>query len=699
VPLRHGGVARPIDSAAGADAIIPPSLIRAHSFDVFDTLLVRTSARPVDLFRAAAERAVPGPRGRPGRAEVVGELSRRRRIAELQAVERHRLDAVGLDAIYAELDDLNALGVAPADLREAELALEREEVRPVRAGRERVEAARAAGLRILFVSDMYLPAVEIRAALDRFGIAHAEEPLYVSGELGVSKRTGRMFDHVLAAEGLRAGELVHTGDDPVTDDLAPTRRGIAVTPLTVARLSRFEAEVLSHSPAPKEVVSRLVGACRVARVTGAGEARDAAHAAMIGADVAGPLFAAYVAWVLRSAREEGIERLYFVARDAQVFLRIARELVGEGDPECRYLLGSRQAWFLPSVDRIDERALHWVLKPEWALRTPRALLPKLGVDAGEVAAELRAHGLGADTRIEGEAVKRFWELVRTVAPLVVERAALARETATAYFRQEGLLSPGRWALVDLGWRLTAQSALRQILVHAGHREEILGYYLAINRRRTRLAEAGPFRAFLVEDDDPSAARLLDGWVYGHQDVIEQVFAMADHGSCAGYRHAGGVVPVLRDRHADPRRDAFATGLQDAIVECARELSRAELLERHPEAVRAAGLAAGRLAVEHPTGEEAAALAWLPVGDDQNESRMRALAQPLRARDVRGRVHPGADAQRTEFAADTFWPEGSLALTAPPTRAALLTLRALHRRGTERAAGWGRQAGKPSERRR
>ena len=655
-------------------------MIRAHSFDIFDTLVVRTIARPADVFRAVAERAVPGPPDSPGRAAVVGEAARRRRTAELQAVEEEGLDAVGLDAVYARLGDLVELGVDLEAMRAAELELERDELRPVRAGIDRVEAARAAGRRILFVSDMYLPASAIQDALDRFGIARPGEPLYVSGELGVSKRTGRMFDHVLAAEGLRPEELVHTGDDAHNDIASAAARGIEVEPLTVARLNRFETEVLLHSPAPPAAATRIAGASRVARLARAGADGEAAHAAGIGGDVAGPLFAAYVAWVLRTAREEGIERLYFVSRDAQVFLRIARAIAREGDPECRYLLGSRQAWFLPGIDAIDRDALHWVLKPGWALRTPSALLPKLGVDSAEVGDELGRHGLSADRPLEDHEIDRFWEVVDALTPLIRERVEAARETAIAYFRQEGMLDPGRWALVDLGWRLTAQSALRKVLRAAGHEEEVTGFYLAINSRRSRLAESGRPRAFFVEDDDPRGEPMLDSWLYHHQDVIEQIFAMADHGSCTGYRREGGqVVPILREERPNPRRDDFARHLQDAAVECARELARAGLLDEHHGAVRAAALTAGRLAVVSPTREEAEALAWLPVGDDQNESRLRPLAGPLAPADILSRLGPATRDEGDTLEPDTFWPEGSLALTAPPTRAALAALRALRAR--------------------
>jgi FMN phosphatase YigB (HAD superfamily) len=658
---------------------------RAHSFDVFDTLLVRTHARPVDVVRAAAEHAVPGPAERPGRAEIVAELSRRRGEAEQRALDRLGLDAVGLDAIYAELEGLRALGIEPDELRRAELEVEEHDVRPVRAGTERVRAARSAGRRVVFVSDMYLPPERIRAALDRFEIAQPDEPLYVSGELGVDKRLGGLFDHVLKAEGLRPEDLVHTGDDPVTDDATPRARGIAVELRDGQRLDRFESAVVADLEAPRAVAARIAGATRAARVAHAPAGGHLVQAASVAANVAGPLFASYVAWVLRSARAEGIERLYFVARDAQVLLRIARALRRDGDPELRYLYGSRQAWLLSGVERVDRESLAWLVEPDPG--SPRALLAKLEIDAGEVTAELGGQGLDPDERLDGGALERFWKLVDGIEPVIRRRAAAARELTAGYMEQEGLGEPGRWALVDVGWRLTAQSALRRVL----RGRELLGFYLGVSRARRPLTEAGEYRAFLVEDDAPDAAHLNEGWLWRSTSLVEQVLAIADHGSCTGYRQDDErIEPRLRALPSDPRRVELCDRIQSTIVACAEELGRAGLLDEQLDDVRAAGLLAGRMLVFHPTREEAAALGSIRITDDQNETRTRELAPPLRLADVvmRSREKLGRPVER-DFDTVSRWREASFERGPAPIRAVFRALRAAslaYRRLRGRGAG-------------
>ena len=152
--------------------------------------------------------------------------------------------------------------------------------------------------------------------------------------------------------------------------------------------------------------------------------------------------------------------------------------------------------------------------------------------------------------------------------------------------------------------------------------------------------------------------------------------MADHGYCTGYRRENGrVVPVLAALTHDAGREALRSRLQAAVVECARELGRSGLLEEHLADARAAGLIAGRLAVEEPRRDEAASLAWVRVTDDQNETRSRPLAEPLALGDVWRRAQDklGRDVVQ-DFDTVSRWPEGSLAVTPPVTRTVFHGLR-------------------------
>jgi hypothetical protein len=107
-------------------------------------------------------------------------------------------------------------------------------------------------------------------------------------------------------------------------------------------------------------------------------------------------------------------------------------------------------------------------------------------------------------------------------------------------------------------------------------------------------------------------------------------------------------------------------------------------------VRAAGLLAGRMLVFHPTGEEAAAIGSIAITDDQNETRTRELAPPLRLSDVvmRSREKLGLPVDR-DFDTVSRWREASFERGPAATRAAFRTMRAAslaYRRLRGRGAG-------------
>jgi hypothetical protein len=150
---------------------------------------------------------------------------------------------------------------------------------------------------------------------------------------------------------------------------------------------------------------------------------------------------------------------------------------------------------------------------------------------------------------------------------------------------------------------------------------------------------------------------------------------------------------------DPRRDALRQTIHGTAIDCARELQRAGMLDDHLADLRAAGLVAGRLAIERPTREEAAALAWVRVADDQNEARWREIAPPFRLTDVwRHTQDKLGRPVYWDFETLSRWRDGSLAMTPRHTwtlfhalrLAQLLAVRRVaEARGTAAYARWRR----------
>ena len=85
------------------------------------------------------------------------------------------------------------------------------------------------------------------------------------------------------------------------------------------------------------------------------------HAEIISRDseaILAPAFVEFVKWVLKSAGEQNIRRIYFLARDGYPMYRAAQILSRGREPEieCRYLRCSRYALRIPSFHLIGKEA-------------------------------------------------------------------------------------------------------------------------------------------------------------------------------------------------------------------------------------------------------------------------------------------------------------------------------------------------------
>ena len=107
---------------------------------------------------------------------------------------------------------------------EQELALEEEALTPTPGIVQALIAARATGARLIFVSDMYLTATQIRRLLRHCGLETFFDDGYSSTDVGRRKATGRMFPWLLRTEAIEAScSSWAMTSRPTSPSLAATR--------------------------------------------------------------------------------------------------------------------------------------------------------------------------------------------------------------------------------------------------------------------------------------------------------------------------------------------------------------------------------------------------------------------------------------------------------------------------------------------
>lgn len=640
--------------------------MQAHSFDLFDTCITRMHAYPRDLFYDLGLHLAPASASEMARRRVARRFQRARIRAEKVAnwlARREGREHADIEGIYRHLRWFMRTGRPTAEMVQAELALEEESLYPIDETVENIRRLRAAGHRILFISDMYIPARLLGPLLQRLGVMAPGDGLYVSCDLGCAKHSGRLFQHVLKAEGIAAADLVHTGDNPHADIGMAQAHGIQTVHFTPAHLTKHEAAI-AGSRIPRDPAASWQAAfsrrCRLAmRHAHPGEAEHPLDGVIFGVIV--PFLLAYALWALDDARKRGIQRMYFVARDGEVLLKIARQLAPEGI-ELRYLYGSRRAWLSPSIDSGD---MMWkrLLAVAGNASAPRDIAERAGLSE-DAQAELQtlleiSPGRWDEPMGLTEAQAFIDQLSsRSDCRSVLFQSAESSKRATLeYFFQEGLLDDA-WALVDAGWSLNGQAALKRILgaVCPGGASPT-GYYIGLAQDHLDEISAGTARAFCMPAGHLFSRRRV---------VVEHCFLPSTHASTIGYsRGDGQVLPRFGKDVRCMREMEYVRRLHSVAVQVAKMAAKypmtLDLIRQYSVQVVNSSINF----IRHPAVHDAAIFSGFSAESDMRQEGKHAqpLCRPLGLRDVWTTVGIAMSKKLAFKNSAWMWLEGSVALSS------------------------------------
>jgi len=218
---------------------------------------------------------------------------------------------------------------------------------------------------------------------------------------------------------------------------------------------------------------------------GSADTCDGARSDEIFLHVYAPVLTVYAEWVLRSAKADGIQRLYFMARDGYFMYLAAGELEKKIKTgiDLRYLKVSRYAlrmaeYSLPETDIVSMICVGGIGITFEKLMRRGALTDE---EIREVAEAVGINGIkGA---LQYREILELREKLREV-PLfekyVRAHAGACFDVTAAYLRQEGLADPAEYGIVDSGWIGTVQRSLQRLLAAgSGVKRELTGYYFGL----------------------------------------------------------------------------------------------------------------------------------------------------------------------------------------------------------------------------
>ncbi|MDO5521291.1 MAG: hypothetical protein Q4G58_12430 [bacterium] len=198
-----------------------------------------------------------------------------------------------------------------------------------------------------------------------------------------------------------------------------------------------------------------------------------------------PTLISFVEWTLNKAQEDGVERLYFLARDGFQMYLIAEQLCKKAgiSIECRYLYGSRYAWRVPQyhldiTNAIDKMCLGGINV------TFEMVMKRGGLNEQEAkeVAELTGYADVFYKKMSYQQVQQLKSVLlgcEVLIGYIKNHSLKVYESTIGYLRQEGLFDSIQYAVVDSGWVGSLQETLQHLLFSAGKTEEIKGYYFGL----------------------------------------------------------------------------------------------------------------------------------------------------------------------------------------------------------------------------
>lgn len=504
------------------------------SFDVFDTLITRSTAVPKGIFSIMQE-ILQKKNEYYKVTEAFAKGFYFQRVGAEQLARRkgcvNGVEDITLCQIYGAMVFGGSLSKESADkILELELQVEYDNVLPIKENIALVKEYLKKGEKVVLISDMYLSAEQIRRLLVKVDDIFADIPIYVSSEYGLTKGSGRLYQEIARAEEVSFSDWKHYGDNEQSDVERPRVLGMRAVKVELRKPLEHEKILLKQCEMDAYVQS-VVGVSVYLRA--------ANNYRRVGCSYGGPIIYSYVSWLIDSCIRQGINRLYFVARDGWILKKAADIIIEQRELDLRtyYIYGSRKAWRIAAVSESKEDCSNILFntgKGIW--RSAKDIEDVLQIPKEELE-QCLPHVYKAMLNSESKYFSHYgYELLQYIVncekikAYLLKRGKEARELAIDYFKENVDLSDDKFAFVELSGTGYTQICLTQILQQITPCK-VKSFFLQMDG---------------IWEEENAEFQVFHPNMIPYHYIVEML-CRAPHGQTEGYRMENGkTVPVLAD---------------------------------------------------------------------------------------------------------------------------------------------------------
>lgn len=570
--------------------------IQCVSFDIFDTLLARHIEPPLAVQKAVCRHVRDYLNQHcstqaPWSLEVI--LSARQ-TAEKALREQAVQQGLDYECRFSDLvqrwievlfPEQAPTGVDIASLIiTKELELENQALF-VKAGvLELLQDLKAQGKVIIAISDMYLDGQYIKVILSQKQLLDYFDHVYVSSDQTICKYSGRIFEQVIQdcqhKHQITAKQIVHIGDNPVSDCRMPHKKGLnAIWLYEPKAIKRRKRQALSSKMAERQSIWSgrffFEGVAERIKPLQTASQRQRTQQDFFyryGLSVLAPAFCVFTQALTERLRTKPVDKLFFVARDGYLFHKLFQKTNLNAQISNDYIYMSRRVITAASVaDGLtrDQAQVAFYNPKQQGLHSVFRVYGLLHLGLETLASQHGFQDIKQPLHDWHDPRLLSFLQDQQVQTIIRQQGKQQKALLEAYLEQTGFFAAKTLALVDIGWNGTIQKFLKQTF---GQRKDfpiLYGYYFAFVPKLYSDFGDNNFSEGLIHDSRRgNACERIPAEV---EEIFEQA-ARSPEGTTLNYIEQDGcIVPQLKpdtasDRQAEIHCNAWIASIQDGIFD-------------------------------------------------------------------------------------------------------------------------------------
>lgn len=425
----------------------------------------------------------------------------------------------------------------------------------------------------IFISDFYTDQKFLKQVLEHVGSSIKFDKGYVSSEILLNKRSGKLFKHVHSELLIKPEEHVHVGDSLHADYHPPKSLGIEA--VHYINETEEEKRKINGQIFAKRMKERKLNFDALAFKQHHQSLNQNQNEFYNLGKEHSIIFFAFVMEIIEQAVKEGYSTVYYLTREGEFFKKLHDTIVkynpyGFELPQSELLEVSRIATFAPSIREVtlSEFMRLW---NQYSTQSFNAFFMSLDVEAANFESFLSQYGINPAEDIQypwlDEKVIRLFN-DEQFCTLLENKLREKKELFLAYLQQKGIdPQTEKVLIVDIGWRGTIQDNIAYMLQNTFVEGYYLGLYEFINQQPANTKKHG----FISTEEMNRMLRFV---------APVEMMTNSSSGSVLRYEAGADNIKVIKaaDKAEDVIHEKYIQYFQQGVIEAGRGVT--EFVQLH-----------------------------------------------------------------------------------------------------------------------